>query len=196
MSVRKECDKCGQKISVRKMPNGRWVPFDYNTNTQHKCSSATYKKPVQKKVPIAKAPSAPKPAEIVKPIYINQNSNTTILPHIRSAIDNNYNVIINYCTTSRNAWSTREITPYKIYANENGTYIEAFCHMRNEKRTFRVDKIRSVEIVHRIKMNETAAIIDETENNNPSVQSFDFNKLVEILFYIVLILVFLKLLIK
>ena len=30
------CNVCGEKISMRKMPHGQWVSFDYNTNNPHK----------------------------------------------------------------------------------------------------------------------------------------------------------------
>lgn len=37
MSVRVPCKHCGREISLRKMPNGQYVPFDKWTRTQHRC---------------------------------------------------------------------------------------------------------------------------------------------------------------
>ena len=39
MSLVVTCNKCGQTISLRKMPHGRHVPFDLRTNNPHKCGS-------------------------------------------------------------------------------------------------------------------------------------------------------------
>lgn len=37
MAQVKYCDKCHEKISIREMPNGVWLPFDYQTNDLHEC---------------------------------------------------------------------------------------------------------------------------------------------------------------
>jgi Flp pilus assembly protein TadB len=37
MSSIRKCTKCGQQISLRKMPHGKWVAFDASTQIAHKC---------------------------------------------------------------------------------------------------------------------------------------------------------------
>jgi len=37
MSLKVPCKYCGKTISLRRMPNGHFVPFDKGTNTQHRC---------------------------------------------------------------------------------------------------------------------------------------------------------------
>lgn len=37
MAQVKYCEKCREKISIREMPNGVWLPFDYQTNKLHEC---------------------------------------------------------------------------------------------------------------------------------------------------------------
>jgi Flp pilus assembly protein TadB len=37
MSSIRKCTKCGQQISLRKMPHGKWVAFDSSTQIAHKC---------------------------------------------------------------------------------------------------------------------------------------------------------------
>ena len=39
MALIKTCDHCGAKISLRKMPHGRFVAFEFQTQTPHKCGS-------------------------------------------------------------------------------------------------------------------------------------------------------------
>ena len=42
--------------------------------------------------------------------------------------------------------SIRIIEPVRIYQGRNGyTYLRAYCHLREEERTFRLDRIRSWE---------------------------------------------------
>ena len=38
MSSIRKCIKCGQRISLRKMPHGKWVAFDASTQIAHKCN--------------------------------------------------------------------------------------------------------------------------------------------------------------
>ena len=35
MSLIKNCDVCGEKISIRKMPSGQWVAFDHYSEDPH-----------------------------------------------------------------------------------------------------------------------------------------------------------------
>ena len=39
MALIKICDNCGAKISLRKMPHGRFVAFEFQTQTPHKCGA-------------------------------------------------------------------------------------------------------------------------------------------------------------
>jgi len=47
MAVITNCKFCGEKISIRKMPAGHHVPFDFKSNDYHECSGS--KKKNQKK---------------------------------------------------------------------------------------------------------------------------------------------------
>ena len=35
MSYIKNCNQCGERISMREMPGGQWVAFDVNTDQPH-----------------------------------------------------------------------------------------------------------------------------------------------------------------
>ena len=48
MSLIKDCQICGQKISFRKMPHGKYVAFDVKTNNHHTHTRDEIKK-IQKK---------------------------------------------------------------------------------------------------------------------------------------------------
>ena len=49
MSLIVDCRFCGERISLRKMPHGKHVPFDVHTDDQHKCTESKSKKKVVKK---------------------------------------------------------------------------------------------------------------------------------------------------
>ena len=49
MSLIVDCKFCGERISLRKMPHGKHVPFDAHTDDQHKCTKTDTKKNVSKK---------------------------------------------------------------------------------------------------------------------------------------------------
>ena len=50
MSLIVDCRFCGERISLRKMPHGKHVPFDVHTDDQHKCTASKSKKKAVKKV--------------------------------------------------------------------------------------------------------------------------------------------------
>jgi len=62
-----------------------------------------------------------------------QDPETSIGGRVRIAYTNGYG----QC-------SFRVIEPRRIFRGDNGyTYIRAWCHLREDKRTFRLDRIRS-----------------------------------------------------
>ena len=48
MSLIVNCNYCGERISLRKMPHGKHVPFNANTDDQHKCRKSNSKKNIKK----------------------------------------------------------------------------------------------------------------------------------------------------
>ena len=47
MSYIKNCNKCGQRISMREMSHGQWVAFDANTDRPHKHKRLTKKQKLE-----------------------------------------------------------------------------------------------------------------------------------------------------
>ena len=48
MSLIVNCKFCDERISLRKMPHGKHVPFNANTDDQHKCRKSNPKKDIKK----------------------------------------------------------------------------------------------------------------------------------------------------
>jgi DNA polymerase III epsilon subunit len=54
---------------------------------------------------------------------------------------------IKYLSAYRNETTTRVIEPLEISARRGGTYLYAYCHMRKERCTFRLDRILDMQII-------------------------------------------------
>lgn len=52
-----------------------------------------------------------------------------------------------YYTAGRNAYSDRKVDPYVLHFSRSNPYVTGFCHLRQEVRWFRVDRIRSLEVL-------------------------------------------------
>lgn len=80
--------------------------------------------------------------EVIKPI--GKISIESVLKKLENSIANELSIEINYCTGREEKTKCRIINPYGIVHWNNNWYIVAFCQMRNEIRSFRVDRISSV----------------------------------------------------
>jgi predicted DNA-binding transcriptional regulator YafY len=67
-----------------------------------------------------------------------------ILMELERAVANEYSVDIEYCTCHEDHSKHRVVDPYGIVYWNNKWYTVAFCHLRNEIRSFRVDRIVNI----------------------------------------------------
>ncbi|MBI4393620.1 MAG: WYL domain-containing protein [Euryarchaeota archaeon] len=61
---------------------------------------------------------------------------------LRRAIKEGLDVEMEYYAHSRGDWTTRRVTPTEIA----GRYLIAYCHLRKDERTFRIERIASIRI--------------------------------------------------
>ncbi|MFM7885206.1 MAG: helix-turn-helix transcriptional regulator, partial [Pseudanabaena sp.] len=54
---------------------------------------------------------------------------------------------MSYYTAGRNANSERQFDPYVLHFSRSNPYVTGFCHLRKEARWFRVDRIKSIEVL-------------------------------------------------
>jgi len=52
-----------------------------------------------------------------------------------------------YYNPRRDEYGQRSVSPTQLFFDEGGWYMTAYCHLRNEKRVFRLDRIKSVQIL-------------------------------------------------
>lgn len=136
MAVSRKCKNWGQKISIRQMPNGYWIPFDYNSEVQHKC-----KRKVKDNMKIADNNKLTNDT-------LPQLSKEIVLALISDAIENKKVLkIACYLLSDNNRWTIRRIVPHKLYEKNNVLYVDCYSYFGNEYRDYNVDRIRYVEVV-------------------------------------------------
>jgi len=75
-----------------------------------------------------------------------KTSNELILPtEIEQALRDKSKLEIKYLSAYKEETSTRVIEPFDISVSKANTYIHAYCHLRKERCTFRLDRILGIK---------------------------------------------------
>jgi len=72
-----------------------------------------------------------------------------LLDSLRLAVDEGRSVEIDYYAYGRDARTRRVVEPTAVYAAEGEWYLDAWCHLAEAPRRFRVDRIRSSRVLDR-----------------------------------------------
>ena len=72
-------------------------------------------------------------------------ASATVLAALQAAGADRHRVRIDYYAHGRDEHTTRDVDPYRVYADHGQWYVVAFDHLRDEERLFRVDRVLSVE---------------------------------------------------
>ena len=137
MSYTKPCNKCGERISLRQMPQGQWVAFDASTEESHICGI--------KNEPDISVKLKKKNKNINKEIELKNSNNTTeIHQYIDRAIREKKRIYIEYNSKHNEEYTEREISPIKKFKEKGRTYLQAYCHKRKDERIFLTRSIISV----------------------------------------------------
>ncbi|NNJ30006.1 helix-turn-helix transcriptional regulator [Lacrimispora defluvii] len=67
-----------------------------------------------------------------------------VLKPILEALWNSCDLQLSYYHPERNDTESRRFSPLELQYGDGGWYINGYCHLRKEKRTFRLDRIESV----------------------------------------------------
>jgi predicted DNA-binding transcriptional regulator YafY len=70
----------------------------------------------------------------------------TVLDVIRSAIDSSSAISVTYYSHGRDAWTERFLEPYQLFNADGQWYLQARAPEVDEIRTFRVDRMRKLEV--------------------------------------------------
>ncbi|NJK35262.1 MAG: transcriptional regulator [Oscillatoriales cyanobacterium SM2_2_1] len=75
------------------------------------------------------------------------NLDPDIWQKLEFACQQKQRVQMTYYTAGRNAYSDRQFDPYVLHFSRSNPYVTGFCHLRQENRWFRVDRIKSIEVL-------------------------------------------------
>jgi predicted DNA-binding transcriptional regulator YafY len=75
------------------------------------------------------------------------NLNPGIWHKLETACQQKRSIQMSYYTAGRNANSERQFDPYVLHFSRSNPYVTGFCHLRQETRWFRVDRIQSIELL-------------------------------------------------
>lgn len=73
--------------------------------------------------------------------------NPEIWHKLEIACQRHQRVKIAYYTAGRNAHSERMVDPYILHFSRNNPYVTGYCHSRQEVRWFRVDRIKTLDLM-------------------------------------------------
>jgi DNA polymerase III epsilon subunit len=77
-----------------------------------------------------------------------KTSNELVLPgEIEEALREKGKLRIKYLSAYKEETSTRVIEPFDISVSKSSTYIHAYCHLRKERCTFRLDRILDIKTI-------------------------------------------------
>lgn len=70
-----------------------------------------------------------------------------ILEMIIQSLEEEKKLKITYYTPLSDSVTEREVSPCRFLFDEGGWYLTGYCHLRKEKRTFRLDRIRCIQLL-------------------------------------------------
>jgi len=70
-----------------------------------------------------------------------------VLDTLRAAVDGARQVEIDYYAYGRDERTRRAVDPWAVYAADGEWYLQAWCHLAQAERRFRVDRIRGVDLL-------------------------------------------------
>ena len=71
-----------------------------------------------------------------------------VLPAIEEALAAGHDLILTYWGAGREQVTVRRVTPYWLEQRKGVPYLVAYCHLREEERVFRVDRILDARPIH------------------------------------------------
>lgn len=152
MAYRRKCKDCYRWISIRQMPHGKWVAFE--GEKPHDCDTPVRRSPSKRPdvdfewvdVDIDTG-SEDEIADLQAGIRVGKPSSqlAPVSAELRA-------LVLNGCTKGSNAQfvyvnsdgiqTNREVTLLSL----DGDHVRAYCHLRDEPRTFRLDRISELSV--------------------------------------------------
>jgi proteasome accessory factor C len=86
-------------------------------------------------------------AELTKRIRVQLETGEALwLNLMREAVTGNRSVDLEYYTYSRDALTRRRVDPHLVFASLGHWYVSGYCHLAEDRRLFRLDRIKTAEL--------------------------------------------------
>ncbi len=70
-----------------------------------------------------------------------------LIPQLRAAVDDNERIEIDYYGYAKDDHTTRQVDPFRVHASDGNWYLFGWCHLADDERVFRIDRIASMRLV-------------------------------------------------
>jgi len=107
-------------------------------------------------------------SNVAAPLTLSTDIPAPLRADLNTAIDTKKNLIISYHSFSRDEVTNREIAPFSIKFDETFEYLESYCFVANDFRSFRLDRILSCSIIG-------SSNIQVTETESPDENQIDLS---------------------
>ncbi|RAK07902.1 putative DNA-binding transcriptional regulator YafY [Halanaerobium saccharolyticum] len=84
--------------------------------------------------------------EIISDPFVDLEEHQQKFEQLKKAINNENRILVNYYSMSSDQTTERKLDPYNLFFNNGAPYLYAFCHLRNENRIFRIDRIKDIKV--------------------------------------------------
>ncbi|ADQ14925.1 helix-turn-helix transcriptional regulator [Halanaerobium hydrogeniformans] len=85
---------------------------------------------------------------------------------LKKAMNEEKKIIIDYYSMSSDRTTQRKLDPYNLFFNNGAPYLYAFCHLRDEKRMFRIDRIKKLQLTEeKFELPDNFSLSDELQNS-------------------------------
>jgi len=84
--------------------------------------------------------------EIISDPFVELEKHQHKFDKLKEAINKEKRIEVNYYSMSSNQTTKRKLDPYNLFFNKGAPYLYAFCHLRAEKRIFRIDRIKELKL--------------------------------------------------
>src|SRR6056297_248073 len=103
--------------------------------------------------------------EIISDPFVELEEHQQKFDKLKKAINEEKKIQVNYYSMSSDQTTERKLDPYNLFFNNGAPYLYAFCHLREEKRIFRIDRIKDIKITAQdFLLPDDFSLADELDN--------------------------------
>ena len=103
--------------------------------------------------------------EIISDPFVELEEHQQKFELLKEAINEEKKIVIDYYSMSSDQTTERKLAPYNLFFNNGAPYLYAFCHLRNENRIFRIDRIRELKLTaETFELPDNFSLAEELDN--------------------------------